>query len=78
MSKLSKLMGVIAGSLSILVLGATAAFAAADASAVATVSDGAEGLKDTLVAIATAVLPFAAAVLAITIGWRLARKFVRG
>ena len=57
---------------------ATAAFAAADTAAVSAVDDAASGLKDTLVAVATAVLPYAAAILAIGIGWRLARKFVRG
>jgi hypothetical protein len=42
------------------------------------VGDGAEGLQDTLLAIGVRVLPYAAAVLALTIGWRFAKKFVRG
>jgi len=57
---------------------ATVAFAAADTAAVSAVDDAASGLKDTLVAVATAVLPYAAAIVAIGVGWRLARKFVRG
>jgi len=74
----AKVVGVVLGVLSIMVIGATAAFAAVDTAAVSAVSDGAEGLKDTLVAVAVAVLPFAAAILAITLGWKLARRFVRG
>jgi len=56
---------------------ATPAFAAADASAADTVNSGALTLRDTLVSIATTVLPYAAAILAIVVGWRLARRFVR-
>jgi len=74
----SRVVGVVLGVVSILCLSAVAAFAAADTAAVNAVSDGAEGLKDTLVAVAIAVLPFAAAVLAITLGWKMARRFVRG
>jgi hypothetical protein len=35
-------------------------------------------LKDNLVAVGTSVLPLAAVVLAITLGWRFAKRFVRG
>jgi hypothetical protein len=52
------------------------AYATADSTAVSTVGDGALTLKDTLIAIATTVLPYAAAVAAIVVGWRMARKFV--
>lgn len=51
--------------------------AAADASAVATVDAGALTLRDTLVSIATTVLPYAVAIIAILVGWRLARRFFR-
>ena len=54
------------------------AFAAPDTSAASTVTAGALTLKDTLVSIATTVLPYAAAILAIVVGWRLAKRFVRG
>ncbi|MCC7078746.1 MAG: hypothetical protein IT198_16640 [Acidimicrobiia bacterium] len=42
------------------------------------VSGGAEDVKDSLLAIAGTVLPYAAVVLAITLGWRFAKRFVRG
>lgn len=58
-----------------LTLWAAPAHAAADASAVSTVSAGASTLKDTLVEIATTVLPYAVAIIAILLGWRLARRF---
>lgn len=51
--------------------------AAPDASAVATVDAGALTLRDTLVSIATTVLPYAVAIIAILVGWRLARRFFR-
>lgn len=51
--------------------------AAPDANAVSTVTAGSLTLKDTLVDVAGNVLPFAAAIVAIGIGWRLARRFVR-
>lgn len=53
------------------------AYADADQTAVSSVTSGATTLKDTLVAVATAVLPFAAAILAIVFGWRMVRRFVR-
>jgi len=77
MTKLRKVALVAFTSLSMLVLFAVPAFAAADTAAVSAVGDSAVTLKDTLVEVATTVLPYAAAVLAITIGWRMARKFVR-
>lgn len=51
---------------------------AADAAVVTAVGDAALGLKDTLVAIGTAVLPYAAGILAIGAGWGFAKRFVRG
>lgn len=56
---------------------ATSAFAAADASAVSTVTSGALTLKDTITEVLTTVLPYAAALVAIAVGWRVARRFVR-
>ncbi len=41
------------------------------------VGDAAEGMKNDLITIGFRVLPYAAAVLVIALGWRLARKFVR-
>ncbi len=41
------------------------------------VGSAASDLKDQLLTIAGTVLPYAAAILAMTIGWRLARRFVR-
>ena len=76
---MTKRIGIVAGVVSAFLLASmTAAFAAADSTAVSTVSDGAATLKDTLVSIASSVLPYAAAILAITFGWRLAKKFVHG
>ena len=45
---------------------------------VAPIVTAAEGLKDNLVEVATFALPLAATVLAITLGWRFAKRFVRG
>lgn len=42
------------------------------------IGDAAEGLKDTLLGIGGVVLPFGAAVLALTLGWSFAKRFVRG
>lgn len=39
------------------------------------VSGGAEDLKTELVAIATAVIPYAAAVVALLFGWRMVKRF---
>jgi hypothetical protein len=77
-SRVTKIATIAVAALSIVVLAALPSFAAADTAAVTAVTTASEGLKDTLVAVATAVLPYAAAILAIGIGWRLARKFVRG
>lgn len=38
---------------------------------------GAEDLKDELVGVATTVLPYAAILAGITVGWRWVRKFVK-
>jgi hypothetical protein len=51
---------------------------AADTATVAAIGDAASGLKDTLTSIGATVLPYGAGVLALTVGWRFARKFVRG
>jgi uncharacterized membrane protein len=53
------------------------ASATADSDAVSAVSAGTETLADTLKAVGLAALPLAAGVLAITFGWRFARKVVR-
>jgi len=42
------------------------------------VGDAAGDLKDEVLAIAAIVLPYAAILVALTLGWRFARKFVRG
>lgn len=56
--------------------GMLAAVAGASPSATTTaVAGGAEDVKDELVAIATAVLPYAAAIVAILFGWRLVKRF---
>jgi hypothetical protein len=41
------------------------------------VEAGALALKDDLTGVATTVLPYAAALAAITVGWRWVRKFVK-
>jgi len=76
-ARMTKAGAVILAALSIMALGAVAAFATADTAAVSAVGDSAGDLKDTLVAVALVVLPYAAAILAITVGWRLAKRFVR-
>lgn len=53
------------------------ALAAVDSTAVAAVDSGAINLRDTLVEIATTVLPYAVAIIAILLGWRMARRFIR-
>jgi hypothetical protein len=42
------------------------------------VGGAASDLKSSLLSIATTVLPYAAVILAVTLGWRFARKFIRG
>lgn len=51
--------------------------ALADADAVDAVGDSALVLKDTFVSIATTVLPYAATLAAIILGWRLAKRFIK-
>ena len=46
--------------------------------AVTVITDGATELGDTLLSVGGAVPPIAAGVLALTVGWRFARKFIRG
>jgi uncharacterized membrane protein len=51
---------------------------AADTATVTAVTDAALVAKDTLVGVGGAVLPFAGILLALTAGWRFAKKFVHG
>lgn len=70
---------LVVGFAAVLVVGlATVAFAAADTGAVSAVDAGAVVVKDTLISVATTVLPYAAAILAILFGWRMAKRFVAG
>lgn len=74
-----KKIAIAAGAVPFLVLGLiTNAYATADSATVSAVGGAAGTLKDTLLEVGTTVLPYAAAVLALSIGWRFARKFVRG
>ncbi len=68
-------VAVIAGGIMLMAL---PAFAAADTAAVSAVDAGATAVKDTLISVATTVLPYAAAILAIVFGWRMAKRFVAG
>lgn len=45
---------------------------------VTTITGVAQHLGDQLIAVGGAVLPVAATVLALTIGWRFAKRFVKG
>jgi len=51
---------------------------AADSATVTAVGNAASGTKDTVISIGTTVLPYAATLLALTVGWRFAKRFVRG
>lgn len=51
---------------------------AADTTTVTAVSGAAETLKDTMLAIGGAVLPYAAAIVALGAGWRFGKRFVKG
>lgn len=42
------------------------------------ITDAAQSLGDNLIAVGGAVLPIAATVLALTVGWRFAKRFVKG
>jgi hypothetical protein len=46
--------------------------------AVTAIDGAAESLKNDLLEVGTTVLPYAAALLALTVGWRFAKRFVRG
>lgn len=70
-------LAVVVGSFALVVMTALTALAAPDTAAVSAVDAGAVTLKDTLVSVATTVLPYAVAILAIVIGWRMVRRFVR-
>ena len=56
---------------------ASASMAAAQTATETAVTNAASGLDTEVTAIALAVLPFAASIAAITIGWRMVRRFVR-
>ena len=63
-----------------LVLGVVAAPVAAfavDSDAAVTVEGGADTLSTTLLQVATYVLPLAAGILAIYVGWRMVRRFLK-
>jgi hypothetical protein len=51
---------------------------AVDSPAAVTVEGGASSLSDTLLQVATYVLPLAAGILAIVVGWRMVRRFLHG
>jgi hypothetical protein len=52
--------------------------ATADSATVTAIGDAALTAKDTLISVGTTVLPYAGILLALTAGWRFAKKFVRG
>ena len=45
---------------------------------VSVVTDGLAGLQDNILSIAGVALPIGATLLALTVGWRVAKRFVRG
>lgn len=45
---------------------------------VSVIGTAAQGLGDNLIAVGGQVLPIAATILALTVGWRFARKFIKG
>ncbi len=49
-----------------------------DTAVLGTITSAATDLGDSLLSIGGAVLPIAAGVLALTVGWRFAKRFVRG
>jgi hypothetical protein len=62
-----------------LIVGVMVALASASTpTAESVVTAGAEDVKDQVLAIGLAVVPFGAALLAVTLGWRFAKKFLRG
>jgi hypothetical protein len=70
-----KLLGVVLGSLAVMVVGAGTALAQASPATV--IGDAAEDVQTQLVAVAGAVLPYAAILVALVLGWRFARRFLR-
>ena len=70
--KASAFLGLVVVSI---VASATAAFA--QTATQTAVVGAATTLQTELIAIGTAVLPLAAAIVALTMGWRMARKFIR-
>jgi hypothetical protein len=59
------------------VLAVAAPAFATDSPAAVTVEGGADTLSTTLLQVATYALPLAAGIVAIVVGWRMARKFLR-
>ena len=66
--------GAMAGVFLVLMAGMAAAV---DASPETVVGDAASSLKSSLLAVAVAVLPYAAVLVAVSIGWRFARRALR-
>jgi hypothetical protein len=77
MRKLTRVTAVIGGGVSAAMTSLTSALAqTADPNSA--VTGAAATVRDSLVSIATTVLPYAAAVFAIVVGWRLAKRFIGG
>lgn len=76
-SMLRRMAAVVVGAVSLVVLSVTAALAQ-DPDPSTVVGGAAETLKDEILQVAVAVLPYAAIVTALFIGWRFAKRFVRG
>lgn len=72
---MSKTLAVVTGAWVALVTGI--GVAAAQVTPESVIGSGASTIKDSLLSIATTVLPYAAAVIAVVLGWRLARRFMR-
>jgi phosphotransferase system glucose/maltose/N-acetylglucosamine-specific IIC component len=70
----ARIVALIAGGLLLVALPAFAT----DPDPATVVGGAASDLKSNLLQIGVTVLPYAAIVLALTLGWRFARKFVRG
>jgi hypothetical protein len=72
---MKRFLAVITGAFVGLIGLASAAFASPQTAAV---TQAASAIKDDMLTVGTTVLPYAAAVLILVIGWRFAKKFVRG
>lgn len=73
---MSKTLAVVTGAWVALVTGIGVALAD-PVTPESVIGSGASTIKDSLLSIATTVLPYAAAVIAVVLGWRLARRFMR-